>query len=116
MHSYDEKYQETTREILNEIERGAFSNETAWIRNLLKRDMWRMIPSTDDLYWDKEENKFKVNGFAFNLEEMMDYYKYPSLTINPLNPPLGATVVGAPVHITELKVERLTCYAEDSRD
>lgn len=116
VHSYDEKYQETTREILNEIERGAFSNETAWIRNLLKRDMWRMIPSTDDLYWDKEENKFKVNGFAFNLEEMMDYYKYPSLTINPLNPRLGATVVGAPVHITELKVERLTCYAEDSRD
>ena len=85
-------------------------------RNFIKRDFYNRLPSTEDLYWDSTENKFKVQGFSFSLDEMMDFFEYPSLRINPLNPRLGATVAGAPVRIRKLEVERLTCYEEDMRD
>ena len=112
VHSYSEKLQELARRVMSEIDTEV-NEET---RNFIKRDFFERLPSTDDLYWDKTENKFKVNGFAFSLDEMMDYFKYPTFVINPLNPRLGATVAGAPVRIRRMEVERLMCYDEDIRD
>lgn len=112
VHSYNERLQEITRKILSEVELN-FDNVT---NDAIKRDFIDKLPSSDDLYWDSVENKFKVQGFSFTLDEMKDFYEYPSIRINPLNPRLGATVAGAPVHIKKLDVERLTCYEEDIRE
>ena len=72
------------------------------------------LPSTDKLYWDNKEGKFRVYDYSFTPEEMKDYYEHPTPIINPLNPRIGASLIGAPVHIKLLEVERLTCYQEDN--
>lgn len=112
VHSYSVKLQEITRRVFSEMD----TEIDEATRNFIKRDFYNRLPSTEDLYWDSTENKFKVQGFSFSLDEMMDFFEYPSLRINPLNPRLGATVAGAPVRIRKLEVERLTCYEEDMRD
>ena len=116
VHSYSEKLQALARRLVSEMDTEMDTEMNEQTRNFIKRDFFERLPSTDDLYWDKTENKFKVNGFAFTLEEMLDYFRYPTLVINPLNPRLGATVAGAPVRIRRMEVERLTCYDEDIRD
>ena len=82
----------------------------------LRRQFLDSLPSTDKLNWDKETCKFRVEDYSFTPEEIKDYYKYPQPVINPLSPRLGASLVGAPVHIRRLEVERLDCYEEDNRD
>lgn len=112
VHSYDVSLERAATQALNKAELGT----TDATEQAFKKLFLDSLPSTDSLRWDKDENKFKVGGFAFTLDELKDFYDYPLLTINPLNPRLGATVVGAPVHIRKLEVERLNCYAEDRRD
>lgn len=114
VHSYCEDLHEEVRKRFNKIDLSSRYNEETL--KTVKKDLMNRLPSTDDLYWDCVENKFKVQGFSFTLDEMKDFYEYPSLIINPLNPRLGASVAGAPVHINKLDVERLTCYDEDIRD
>ena len=80
---------------------------------LYKRFVMGNLPSTDALVWDKEDGRFKVEGFSFSLDELKDYYDYPLPTIDPSNPRLGSSVVGAPVRVQKLKVERLNLYDED---
>jgi hypothetical protein len=113
VHSYSQQLQEVTRRVFSEIDLSSHFDEAT--NKALKRDFIERLPSTDDLYWDCVENKFKVQGFSFTLDEMKDFYECPSLRINPLNPRLGETVAGAPVRIKKLDVERLTCYEEDMR-
>ena len=110
--SYDEAVERVARQTLSETEPNM--NEVA--ETALKQGFLDNLPSTDNLLWDKAESKFKIGGFAFSPEEMKDYYEYPTPVINPLKPRLGASVVGAPVHIRRLEVERLSCYEEDVRN
>lgn len=110
--SYDVVFERAAKQEFNEA--GLDYNEVT--TNTMKRYFLDNLPSTDELEWDKETSKFTVGGFTFTPEEMKDYYEYPTPLINPLHPRLGASVVGAPIHIKPLEVERLTCYEEDMRD
>ena len=80
-----------------------------------KKMVIRNIPSSDALKWNNEEGRFRVNDFAFTIEELKDYFEHPHITINPLNPQLGDALVGAPIRVIKMDVERLNCYGEDSR-
>lgn len=112
VYSYDVALERMARQALSNTELGMDEvAEAAFKRNFLDN-----LPSTDKLYWDKDERKFRVEGFSFTPAEMKDYYEYPTPVINPLNPRLGASLVGAPVHIKPLEVERLSCYEEDKRN
>ena len=112
VYSYDEVFERTAKQALSMVD--VDSNEFA--DAALRRRILENLPSTEKLQWDKETGRFKVDGFSFTPEEMKDYYEYPTPVINPLQPRLGASVVGAPIHIKPLEVERLTCYEEDMRD
>ena len=109
VHSYNVAAEQKVKEMLNKDRSDMSDAENA----LYKRLVMSNLPSTDALVWDKEEGKFKVEGFSFTLDELMDYYEYPLPTIDPLNPRLGSSMVGAPVRVQKLKIERLNLYDED---
>lgn len=110
VHSFDVAFEQRVKEGLNR-DRTDMSDAD---NDLYKLLVMGNLPSTDALVWDKEEGKFKVEGFSFTLDELKDYYESPLSTIDPLNPRLGSSVVGAPVRVQKLKVERINLYEEDT--
>lgn len=112
VYSYDIRLEQAARQVL--LRTGKIVNDAAdaTIRNQILDN----LSSTEELFWDKSIGKFRVEGFSFSPIEMKDYYEYPTPVINPISPRLGASLVGAPVHIKRLEVERLQCYSEDKRE
>lgn len=104
VHSYNNSVKDLVREELMRKD---------YVADIMQRRLIKHLESTDDLYWDTNENKFSIHELKFSLDEMMKYYNSPNAAQNPLIPSLGVAIEEAPIRIIKLNVERLDCYSED---
>lgn len=108
--------------VINSYEHGEGEMTSGGMGNPEKKRLFMQRGTSNNLYWDQAEGKFKVDGYSFSLGELRDYYE-GSLVESPINLSSGrmeqgndsSTLAKAPVLVKRLFVERLNCYDIDQR-
>ena len=73
------------------------------------------IPSKNNLYWEKESNRFEIEGCYFSLDDLFEFFYPTAARRDDLVRMRMMAFPTLPIHIKEFTVDRLNCYEEDKR-